>query len=356
MKTHRSSTLSWSLFGTFAMSLGLVCSGEHAAFAQGAVTKPADKATAAKPAKTAAAPDTKKLTESALKKFKAEDFKGALADYEAAEAQKSTPDNIRQIAICQDKLGDLSSAVAGYEKFVAAAPAAMKAQADDAKKRADEIKAMPGRVHVESTPAGAALSLDGKAIANPTPTDLDVPAGKHELTVTLDGHDPVKRELDVAFASKQDLSVELPKKAEPAPPPPVAVAPPPPQPLTPVPPPAPRSKVPAYVTGGIAIVAAGVGTAFGIKALGDSSDFDKNPTTAKADSGENAALVADMCIGVAVTFGVTSLVLFFTNDTPDPAQKQARTPSHSAKAKAFTIVPTPVITSHGGGAGALVRF
>jgi len=338
-----------TLLSSFAIAAAFAGSPIHSAHAQGAAPK------AAAPAPKAPAADTKKLVDSAAKKFKANDFKGALADYEAAESQKSSPDNIRQIALCYDKLGELSSAVTNYEKFVAVAPAASKAQAEEAKKRAEEIKAMPGKVHVESVPAGAAIQLDGKLVANAaTPTEIDVPAGKHELLLSIEGHEPTKREIDVAFASKQDVSVELAKKPEPPPPPPVAVAPPPPQPVAPAPPPPPRSKVPAYVTGGVAIVAAGVGTAFGIKALGDASDFDKNPTTSKADSGENAALIADMCIGVAVTFGVTSLVLFFTNDNPEPP-KTAKVAPPAAK-KAFTIVPTPVITSNGGGAGALVRF
>ena len=85
------------------------------------------------------------------------------------------------------------------------------------------------------------------------------------------------------------------KNEPPPPPPPPAVAevaapaptPPPP------PPPEPRSKVPAYVTGAVAIVAAGVGTGFGIKALGQSSDFKDRPTTKRADDGENNALVAE---------------------------------------------------------------
>lgn len=343
------------LVSSFALTAAFLGASVHSAHAQAPAAKPVAPA-----AKAAPAADTKKLVDSASKKFKANDFKGALADYEAAEAQKSSPENVRQIAICYDKLGELSSAVANYEKFIAAAPASMKAQSEESKKRVDEIKAMPGKVHVESVPAGAAVQLDGKPVANTaTPADIEVPAGKHELVLSIEGHEATKREIDVAYASKQDVSVELAKKPEPPPPPPpVAVAPPPPQPVAPAPPPQPRSKVPAYVTGGVAIVAAGVGTAFGIKALGDASDFDKNPTTSKADSGENAALIADMCIGVAVTFGVTSLVLFFTSDNAEPPKSAKINPASPApeKKKAFTIVPTPVITSNGGGAGALVRF
>lgn len=119
--------------------------------------------------------------------------------------------------------------------------------------------------------------------------------------------------------------------------------------------------IPAYVTGGIAVVAAGVGTGFGIAALGTRDDFNKTPTTKKADDGENQALIADMCFGIAITFGVTSAVLFLSdngskaasNAVPgaSPAPKKA-----AANKSSFTITPTPIVNAHGGGAGALIRF
>ena len=135
----------------------------------------------------------------------------------------------------------------------------------------------------------------------------------------------------------------------------VAPAPPPP------PPPEPRSKVPAYVTGAVAIVAAGVGTGFGIKALSQSSDFKDAPTTKKADDGENNALVADMMFGIAITFGVTSAVLFLSGDAPQAAAKAdpskgAPRVAGAAKKPTVTIIPTPYVTPTGGGAGALLRF
>jgi hypothetical protein len=122
----------------------------------------------------------------------------------------------------------------------------------------------------------------------------------------------------------------------------------------PPPPPEPRSKVPAYVTGGVAILAIGIGTGFGIKALSQSSDFDKTPTTKKADDGENNALIADMMFGIAITFGVTSAVLFLSNDAPQSAKATPAQPK--AVAKKVTITPTPYVTPSGGGAGAVIKF
>ena len=327
--------------------------------------KPADgKPADAKPAAAAKPADAKALFASGEKKFKASDFAGALADFEASNAAKAAPETLRYVALCHDNLSHFADAVTAYEKLVAENPPKMKDQVEEAKKRVEAIKAMPGKVHVETTPAGAnvyvdaAGNLEAKPNPTPTPLDLDLAPGKHTLRMTSEGFEPADKEIEVAFASKQDLKVELVKKEPPPPPPPPPVVAETPKPAPPPPPPEPRSKVPAYVTGAVAIVAAGVGTAFGIKALSQSSDFDKEPTAKKADDGENNALVADMMFGVAITFGVTSAVLFLSSDTPaaakaKPTFQTAKTP---APKKSFTVTPTPYVTPNGGGAGALVRF
>jgi len=309
-------------------------------------------AAAAKPA------DPKALTKSGDTKLKAGDFAGALADYEAADAAKPTAELAFAIGECNEKLFKLREAVVAYERFLAAAPvpAKLKDKVEPTQKRVAEIKGMSGKVHLESGPPNATILVDGKPSPEKTPTDIDLPSGKHTIRIEAEGYESAEREVDVQYAAKQDLSIELEKKAAPPPPPPVVAEAPKPAPAPPPPPPPPPSKVPAYITGGIAIAALGVGTGFGIAALSKSSDFKTNPTTDTADAGENAALVADMCLGVAITFGVTSAVLFLTKDPPKQASAGPAKVARKPAAPRVSIVPTPYITPQGGGAGALVRF
>ncbi len=56
-------------------------------------------------------------------------------------------------------------------------PDKLAAQGDEIRKRDGEIKAMPGKVHVESTPAGAAVTVDDKPQNGPTPLDVDLAPG-----------------------------------------------------------------------------------------------------------------------------------------------------------------------------------
>jgi hypothetical protein len=340
---------------------------------------PAGTQPAAKPAAPAAPAkpvDAKAATAAGEKKLKAGDFAGALAEFETAHAAKPSPENDRFIGLAQDNLGHFNEAVVAYERFLANVPANMKAQGEETKKRVEAIKAMPGKLHLETTPAGAQIFIDaaGKpdAIpeAAPTPTDIELKAGKHTVRLAAEGYDPFDKEIDVAYGGKVDLKIELVKKAEviPPPPPPVVQDTPVPAPTPPPPPPPePRSKVPAYVTGAVAIVATGVGIGFGIKALGQSSDFDKpgGATTQRADDGENNALVADMMFGIAITFGVTSAVLFLSSDAPQTAKADPKSAPAVAQAKParprpapakITVTPAPYVTPTGGGAGALIRF
>ncbi|HEY4015910.1 MAG TPA: PEGA domain-containing protein [Polyangiaceae bacterium] len=355
--------------GIIAGALALSSAGAAGAAPPDVPAKP-DAAAAPQPDLNAA----KKLYADGERKFKAMDYAGAVVDFRAANEIKSTPQAERYIGICEDKLGHFQEATSFYDKFLVHVPDKMGAQGDELRRRETEIRAMPGKIHIESNPAGATVTIDGAEQSTHAPLDVDLNPGPHTIHLAEDGRLPADKQLDVTFASTQTLTVDLeapppPPEPPPPPPPPVAEAPPPAPPPPPPPPPPPRSKVPAYITGGLAVVAAGVGTAFGVMALNDKSDFDKNPTSATADDGDTHALIADMAFGVALTFGVTSAVLLFTKDEPPAVMpstagsgvtSSARTadtsPGRETKRKDLTVTPTPWVGAHGGGAGVVVRF
>jgi PEGA domain len=325
---------------------------------------PAAAASADKPLDKKQLADAKKHYGDGVTKYTAGDFAGALVDFQAADGVKQTPQTARYIGLCLDKLGRFDEALTAYNRFLGDVPAKMAAQGDEIKARVAAIQQLPGKLHVTSDPAASAFSIDGKPAASPTPTDVDIPPGHHTLHFSAAGHDPVDKDVDVTYASRQDVNATLPVSAPPpppvaivsAPPPPAAVPPPP---ITPPPPPAPHSNTAAWITGGAAVVAVGVGTAFGVMALNDKSNFNSNPTTQTADNGENHALIADMAFGVAITLGVTSLVLFLSrDDAPGAPTALAAHSTNEAKADrpSFTIIPSPIVTAHGAGAGATVQF
>jgi hypothetical protein len=110
--------------------------------------------------------------------------------------------------------------------------------------------------------------------------------------------------------------------------------------------------VPAYVTLGIATGGAIVGTIFGVKALQSKSDFDSNPTTGNADDTERNALISDMAFGVAVTLGVTGIVLLTSSDDTSAPAKAAKL--HMPPKGTFHVIP--YVGRESGGAAARLTF
>ncbi len=113
-----------------------------------------------------------------------------------------------------------------------------------------------------------------------------------------------------------------------------------------------RSTVALYAAG-VAGIGAGVGAVFGTLALENKRDYERSPTYANSDNGNNDAAYADGGIALAVAAGITSLVLFLTSD-PTDASPTARAPQSRAGSASASLSVTSFPS--GGGAGALLRF
>ena len=94
------------------------------------------------------------------KKYKAGDYAGAEVEFKAANDIKGAPQTERFIGLCEDAPGHFQVAVDWYDEFLAHVPEKMASQGDEIRKREAEIKAMPGKVHIDSTPPGASVAID----------------------------------------------------------------------------------------------------------------------------------------------------------------------------------------------------
>src|SRR6187431_755516 len=313
----------------------------------------ADKAAAPKPA----APPDKKTKDQARKAYGEGEKAYAAGDFSAAYTGFSKANDLIPSAQASywatkslDQGGKSDDAINGYEALLAD-PNSSKIGEDklaDARARLAALKAsLVGEVTVSTAAPGAVLLVDGAPQTGPLPAVLKLSPGPHKLTLSAEGYEPKELDLQVQAGTKVQQSIEMVPKT----PPPVApvavaavVAPPP-------PPPEKHSKVPAYVTLGIAAGGAIVGTVFGIKALNSKSEFDNNPTTEHADDTERNALIADMAFGVALTLGVTGIVLLTSNDDAD-APKAAKL--HTPPKGTFRVLP--YVGRESGGAAARLTF
>lgn len=330
---------------------------DGSAIAQPAAPQPAPTTDAKKPpakplTEAQKKANAKKAFDEAGKKFDAGEF---VAAYELfREADELVPGAVPKFRMAEalDKQGDVVGAVKAYEAFLASNPDATKKgmpeRIDAAKARIEALKKTPAEVKVTVTPATAKLFVDGvEQQSNP----VKIPPGKHVLSAQAEGFDEAKQDIEVAFAEKREAALTLPAKAAP---PPEPAKPAPTTAPAPTDPPKPppessgtSSTVPAIITLSLAGVGAVVGTVFGVLALGSKSDFEDTPTQDLFDETERNALIADMSFGVAITFGVTGLVLLLSggDDEPAPATAAAGKPQF-----------TPWAGPQGGGGAVTVKF
>lgn len=358
-----------SRFATTFAAIGLALAVAGPAHGQGAPTAP--KGGAAQPAKKPLTEkqkkdEAKKKFEEANKKFESGDFAAAYTLFK--EADDLVPGAVPKyrMAESKDKGGEVGEAIKGYEAFLASNPPADKNQAriDAAKARIDSLKKTPAEVKVTVTPANATLMIDGAAASgNP----IKVPPGKHTLSAKAEGFADGSTEIDVAFAEKKEVTLTLEPKAAGE----VAAGGPTPTPApttTTTPPPVVpeedggSSPVPAIITLSLAGAGAVVGTIFGVLALGSKSDFEETPTQELFDETERNALIADMSFGVAITFGVTGLVLLITSSgsSDEPAEPAKAATLRPDQASRMNLLPkqnfTPLAGPQGGGASYTVTF
>lgn len=312
----------------------------------------------------AAVPDAKKRDaarkayQGAEKDYKAGKYAEAYEGFKQANEILPSPHAEYWMAMSLDKRGKSDDAAAAFEKLLAHADVSKLGdeKIGQVKSRLSELKGkQTGEVNIATSPAGASVSVDGAAQPGETPMIIKLPPGAHTITITNPGYEKQELSVDVVAGQRLDKNVEL-KAAELGPAAAPVEAPAPAEPEgkpEPAPPAEAKSNVPAYVTLGIAGAATVVGAFFGVKALGAKGDFNDDPTTDNADAVERNALIADMAFGVAITLGVTGVVLL-TSGGSEPAKEKAAKRKVLPKKARFDVAP--YATPNGGGAAARFVF
>jgi hypothetical protein len=306
--------------------------------------------------------DVASSREAARAEFSAGQAAYAAGNYAEAEAHFAKADALvpsvqakYNRAMALDQLGRPGDALAAFEA-VLAAPGHEELGPDklsQVQQRAAELRNAPADLALTTTPPGATVNVNGMNQPGATPLTLRLAAGRHRITLEAAGYAPQVVELTVKPGERVERSFDLASSSA-APPPATAEA-------------TPseggqRSRAPGYVTLGIAGASAVVGTVFGLKALSNKSDFDDAPSTSRADDVERNALIADMAFGVALTLGVTGIVLLVADDVPSdetatakPGRVSGAGPS-PARRQAIQLEVAPYVSPRGAGAGARLSF
>lgn len=249
--------------------------------------------------------------------FDKEDFENALEAFQKAYDTKPHPVVLKSVAECQAALGDTAAAVDTFEKYLADPEAAGK---DSVQKRVEELKALPIEVQITSEPEGGRIDIDEADSGQVTPATIKMKAGSHEVKITVEGFEPMAKQIEVELGADNEVVADFETEGIPAvapveSPPPVEpiestgeeAEPPPMEEESSGPPPA--FWVMAAVTGAGLVS----GTVFGTMALADEEEFNDNPTNSKADAVERDAIIADVSFGVAVAAAVAGTIILIVH-------------------------------------------
>ena len=292
--------------------------------------------------------DTEKTAEekaAALKAFedglaaeKNGDYQIALEKFQKVGAFKMTPHVRFHIALCEEKLGKLVSALRGFELAEAEAIKMGKdAQvvADKAPARVEALRKRVAsvRIEVKGTVLYSRVVIDGEPVlAKDFGSLINVDPGTHVIGVETDGAIVDKREVTLAEKGYETITFEIQDKERPVATATATVtetAPPPP------PPPPPPSKLPAFVAGGVGVASLiGAGVMYGMRAgaLGsfaelcptdkyppDSTGVQHCPVAAQGarDDAQTFTLGAGVLLGVGIAaLGGAGAYWYFTQRKP----------------------------------------
>ena len=247
--------------------------------------------------------------------YRAGDFRGALAAFQTAEATQPSPAAEYNIGRCRERLGELPEAIAAYENYLAQAP-----EAPDRATVAEHVEELRRQIPAEAhlsvlvEPPGATVTVD-QSPPEPAPLDKFFVAGHHVVLAELAGHTPARREIELSPGGSLQLELTLKPFVTPAETraPDAAVR-------QGVPPATPRpvagERKWTYVALTAAVVAAGVGLAFGASAQSAQNQLHAqvhNQTAAQQfyDTANARAAAANAFYAGAAVAGATAITLFF---------------------------------------------
>lgn len=245
-------------------------------------------------------------------------FEEALIEFQAAYDSKPHPTVLKSIAECQVQTGDISGAVATLEKYVASEGITDKAAVEA---RIAEIQEeTPSTVKITSEPPGAKIAVAGVDTGEVTPATLTLNPGEYAVELSLDGMDPVQKNITVVQGEETAVDIQMDAGTQPVEETPQEVV------IDPFEGEEPllneEPEIDAEDSGppkafwalaavtGAALVS---GTVFGTMALGDEDDYKKEPTQAKKEAGRRDAILADVSFGIAGAAAIVGTIILVTH-------------------------------------------
>jgi hypothetical protein len=129
----------------------------------------------------------RELDQQGVRSFHEERYADAIRDFRAARDLGGPPSELWNIARCEERVDEGERAVQALDEYLALTDIS---PADRAEAEHEEkvLATRPSTLTVTTTPAGAAVTIDGQRVTRATPLSLEIARGIHTLEVRRPGY------------------------------------------------------------------------------------------------------------------------------------------------------------------------
>ncbi|WP_394833852.1 PEGA domain-containing protein [Pendulispora rubella] len=155
------------------------------------------------------------LDQQGVRAFREGRFRDAIRFFTAARRLGGPSSEIWNIARCHQRLDEPEDAARALEGYLEQTDL-MPSERAEATRELNELRRRPSQMAIDSDPAGASVTVDGKPAGSPTPVGLDVAPGPHRVRVEHPGHRVYEADVEARYGRAILVSAKLVSATSPA--------------------------------------------------------------------------------------------------------------------------------------------
>jgi hypothetical protein len=159
------------------------------------------------------------LDQQGVRAYREERYNDAIRFFEEARKVGGPPSEIWNIAKCHVRMDEPEEALKSIQEYLDQKGLGA-ADRNEAEQQLHEIEHRHSTLTVASSPAGAAVFLEGHRWAGVTPATIDVPPGDHKVAIELGGYERIERGVTAKYGRALIVDARLSKDESAAIPPP----------------------------------------------------------------------------------------------------------------------------------------
>ncbi len=150
------------------------------------------------------------LDQQGVRAYREERYNDAIRFFEVALKVVGPPSEIWNVAKCHVRMDEPEEAAKSIHEYLDQ-KGLSAADRLEAEQQLREIEHRHSTLTVASSPAGAAVYLEGHRWAGVTPATIDLAPGDHAVTIELAGYDPIQRSVTAKFGRAVIVDARLEK-------------------------------------------------------------------------------------------------------------------------------------------------